>query len=288
MKNIRKEIEKIDELVSFPNESVRALLQHKTPIDIHMLIGIAEADPSLTVKLLRLANSAFYGLRWNVSTISHAVKLLGVDEVQRLIIACQLQQKFFLLNQSQQFYFRALWKHSIAAAMLSRIVTRYAGYFTNGEEFTAGLLHDMGKIVLAEFFPEELSTVTRRITDKKISDVEAEKEIMQITHEEIGSLLAQKWNLPECIAEVMRAHHDVQHSGGDKTLTAIIRIADVIAEKIDFGIGETVNLHELQSNEAWSIVIESLPHLQGENIETIETTLISIFHSVKNFVQLLE
>ncbi len=285
--DIREKITYVSELISIPRTAIELLsggTDSKTAAQ--KLIHLVESDPVLTAKLLSTANSAFYGLRWEVASIQQAVLTLGVDEVNRLVLAYQLRQQIFTLDSRQKEFLSKVWKHSVVTAAVSRLIKQYIHYHSNGEEFTGGILHDFGKILLAHHFPKELDEIRDLIARTSMNDIAAERQILGIDHAEIGGILAAQWELPLSITEIMRRHHAVEDAVIDSVLIAIVRFADLLTELWGNGIGERSLPVQLDDEPCWQLLQQHYPDLAGMHAGDLERPLFAIYESSREFVDM--
>ena len=284
MKDIRSEVDNITEIVPIPSivgSIMTELISEETAIE--QLIRLIESDAVLTVLILRAANSAFYGLRGEVTTARHAVILLGYKEIGKMILMYEMKRKLLNLNPQQSEYLQKLWAHSVSTAMIARTLAKLTGWNNEGEEFTAGLLHDIGKIVLIQHFTDSLVQTQRMIADLNMSDVEAEKQNLAISHDEIGGLLGEKWNLPPMILDVMKYHHDISGATEHQLLVAAVRFADILSERWGTGIQEQAQSFFLEEEDAWKILQRSFKVLAGESAETVEQKLRALYENELEF-----
>ncbi len=288
MRDIRNEIEDINDIVPFPTvvASVMAELLNKD-VAIKKIIQIIETDIALTTLILRVANSAYYGLRGEVTSISSAIMMLGVDEVNRLILIYQLKQRIFRLNKDQRAFLELLWKHSVTTATIARDLSKLLLYKSDGQEFTSGLLHDMGKIVLVQHFSHSLIVTQKMILELGLSDVEAEIQSLAITHAEIGGQLGEAWNLPPVFVEVMRYHHAPGDAVLDPKLVAIVRTADLLSEQWGLGIIERTVRVNMGDTDAWKILQHEFPRLVDLDSVLLEQQLKNDFESHKEFIHMM-
>jgi putative nucleotidyltransferase with HDIG domain len=287
MNDIRNEIKNINEIVPIPPTITLILSQSLSgEMANEKLIRLIEADAVLTAMILRAANSAFYGLRSGVATISHAVMLLGHAEISRLVLMYDMKQRVFSLNKDQRDYLNRLWLHSISTATTSRIIAKQIGFPTIGEEFTAGLLHDMGKIVLAQHFSHSLIKTQNMIEELGMSDVEAEMQVLAIAHDEVGGILAENWSLPQVIINVMRHHHNVEQAGEHTKITAVVRLADLLSEHWGLGIGEKSEEIVITEDPCWSVLTDGFASLTGEPFDAFEEGVRMEFENNQAFSEL--
>lgn len=287
MRDIRSEIQNIGDVIPIPSMVTMILTQSLTGETAgRKLIAIIESDASLTAMVLRAANSAFYGIRSGVSTVSHAVMVLGHQEINRLVLTYELKQRILSLNTGQRDFLNRLWIHSISTATASRIVAKAVGVRTSGEEFTAGLLHDMGKIVLVQHFPELFVRAAALGTDLGIPDVQAEEQVFAISHDEVGGLLAEQWNLPAAIADTMRFHHRCGSATVDVPLTCVVRLADFMVEHWGIGIDEGTGDRAVTDDESWKILQSRYPSTMSSDIQDFEEGVRMEFENNQAFSEL--
>lgn len=211
----KKEIEKIMEMVEKSDISSikRTIIQILTIInDPHSsakdLKNIIEVDPPLTAKLLKLANSAFYGYPKSINEIQEAIVCIGFDAVRELA----LSQKVCELFQDDDYihgYSRIiLWKHCVAVAVCSKLIFRRE-FRERGENiYVAGLLHDIGIIVIDQFLHEKFKEVLKRSRKERSNQIDLENELLGFDHTDIGLAIAEDWGFPDDIAKAISTHHD--------------------------------------------------------------------------------
>ena len=281
---IREKILSVSELISIPRTAIELMANGDSKTAAQKLIHLVESDPVLTAKLLATANSAFYGLRWEVASIQQAVLTLGVDEVNRIVMAYQLKQQVFTLDSKQKEFLSRVWKHSVVTAAVSRLIKQYIQYHSTGEEFTGGILHDFGKILIAHHFPNELDEIRSVIAQTSMDDIAAERIVLGIDHAEIGGILALKWEVPMSITDIMSRHHTVEESMVDPLLVSIVRFADLLTEYWGHGIGERTVPVFLDDEPCWKVLQKNYPDLAGMHAMDLEKPLFSVYESSREFV----
>jgi HD-like signal output (HDOD) protein len=191
-------------------------------------------DQVLSAKVLRMANSAFFGMSRKISSISQALVILGFEVVKGLVLTSSV---FDMIQKSMA----GLWEHSIGCAAASGAVATLLGRDDAEEILVAGLLHDLGKVVLALNLPEEMKLVREKVKNDNISFYEAETQILDFDHCELGQWLAEHWNLPESLSEPMRLHHRPEKAVLNPECAAIVHMADIIIRAKGFGnAGDTL------------------------------------------------
>jgi len=171
-----------------------------------ILAGIIEKDPPLSAMLLRLSNSAFYGFSSKVATLDRAITLLGFGTVKNLACAVAIS-KFFAPGQGAEVDLPGLWRHCLGTAACARQLIKPVAPLLAEEAFMAGILHDVGSIIIFNNFPDQALESLKVMKEKNISQSEAEKEVIGFTHEAAGAYLVDKWNFPAKFYRVIRMHH---------------------------------------------------------------------------------
>lgn len=220
----------LDEIVTLPSQP--QMLARITRLVSQPDVAVADvgkavsADPSIALKTLRLVNSALYGLGNKVVSVEHAVALLGIDVIRNLVLTATVFDTFKRGTE-------CLLIHSVACGVAMRAVSIETGAIEPSEidgVFVYGLLHDIGKIVFQEFLPEETATAEEISRARQIPMFEAEREIIGCDHAEMGSRLAQAWQLPDEFIAAVGAHHDFSSCEvpSARKLAALLAISDLI------------------------------------------------------------
>lgn len=192
------------------------------------IAAVIEKDQVLTSKVLRLVNSAFYGFPRRISTVSNAIVLLGFNVIRTLVITASI----FEIMQSREV---GLWEHSLGVAAVSGVLAKELKISNPEEIATAGLLHDLGKVIERASLFEEYKAIQELVEARGILWREAEKEVLHMDHAEIGSYLLNRWNLPERLVEPVAFHHEVKKAKKFQVETAIVQMADILVRARGFG-----------------------------------------------------
>jgi len=185
-------------------------------------------DQSMTTKILKMVNSAYYAIPGGVTTVSRAIAYLGFDTVNQLVLGSSIISALDV-EDSDVFNLKAFWQHSLGVAMAAEIISDEMGVQKQADLFTAGLVHDMGKIALAVIAPETLAKSCEIAKNENISLYEAESQIGLPLHTEIGGLLAKKWKLPVAIQTAIRFHHTLDPAKRTGVLTDHNKIIDIVS-----------------------------------------------------------
>ncbi len=240
-KELKNLIAGIDDLPTLPTiaTSILGLLDDPTA-SASELGKLISSDQGITLRILRMANSAYYGFPRQIGTVNLAIVVLGFDTVKNLTLSLSIRDTIKNWSVSVPFDFNLYWKHSLYTASGARAFAKNSSYKVPGEAFVAGLVHDMGKIIIAKYFPKEYNQVYQITQDENKSSFEAEEEIIGADHAQIGGWLAEKWNLPASIAESVTCHHAPAKSTIDLPLSSIINIANSYSVYAQLGLGAEV------------------------------------------------
>jgi putative nucleotidyltransferase with HDIG domain len=237
MPSIRELIKKIDSLPSMPSVITELIELTSNPdSDMDEILSLIEKDQSLTAKLLRLCNSSYYGLSQEVSTLRNAVVLLGFKAVYKMVIA--LGTSVFFKKDTEGYGLSGLdmFRHSVSSAIAAETIANRFDRDKAQSAYTAGLLHDIGKLVLAEYVQNDLERILELVEQGR-SFVEAEQETIGMDHGLVGGKLARLWRFPDCLVEAIKYHHDPHLASTHKELVAFAHIGNVISNSIFSGNG---------------------------------------------------
>jgi putative nucleotidyltransferase with HDIG domain len=236
---------------------------------VQEMARIVSSDQVLSARILRLANSPSYGF-YRVSTISNAMILLGVNVVKSLAISSSI---FEVMEKNSV----GLWEHSLGTGVASNLIAKKLGLPECEEIATAGLLHDIGKIIISLKCSEAECEVRRIIDEKQIYIREAEQEIIGTDHAEVGAWLAKSWFLPDKLTEPINCHHNVEASENHRIKTSVVHMADVLIKASGFGDSGDSYVPLIQQ-AAWD-ALKLNEQIIAEIVEELEDRLVE----VKNF-----
>ncbi|HLP78099.1 MAG TPA: HDOD domain-containing protein [Candidatus Paceibacterota bacterium] len=238
------------------------------------IVKILRYDNVLTAKLLRACNSSAFGFSEAVSSVDQAVFLLGHQKILQVVLALEFSATMTVPLAGYAVESKELWHHSLATASAAELLAK-GGVEINADAavaFTAGLLHDIGKLLMNQALVPEIQTEVRnRINEKGISRVEAEREVIGTDHAEAGAVLLQSWKLPEDIVEAVKNHHAPVTKPRPR-MSALVHVADVVAHLAGSAPGweafaMTVDYHV---TEAFDISPDRLQTLVMEVRDTFE------------------
>jgi len=237
-KRLKEVTEKITSLPTLPKVIAEITHLMQNPRTSAEEVGRAiTMDQSLASKVLKLVNSAFYGFPGRINTITHAVVILGFNTVKNIVLTASIFDKLGGRGKTEAFDLEKLWLHSISTGVIAQEIAKKINFRFHEECFIAGLLHDIGKVILFKFSPDEFNEILKIKNKKNCLFIEAEKEAIDLTHNEVGAWLAQKWNIPEDLRNAISYHHSPSLSISHKTMVSVIHIADVLCRALGIGSG---------------------------------------------------
>jgi len=201
------------------------------------LVGVIQYDQALTAQILRVCNSAYFGLRRPIHSIREALVRIGFNQLLEIIMS---YGSAYLFSRAYQGYDLAegdLWRHSVASALLSQIISKHVNQEKTTVQFTAALLHDIGKIMLNEHVKENFPEIQKLVHEKNYSFIEAERAVLGTDHAEVGGKISEKWQFPQVLAFGIQYHHSPFLAPSDQELVSLIYLCDVIAMMTGFGGG---------------------------------------------------
>lgn len=239
-------IAKVGNLPSLPTVAARinAELENEA-LTAKRLGAIIAEDPSLTSRLLRLANSAFYGMPRQIASVERAVMMLGFDTVKNLALSLSIFS-FFKQGISPAIDVLGLWNHSVGVAVAARVLAAITNPKLAEQAFLFGILHDIGKIALISQCLSEMEEVVRQVNQDGQPQAEAEDKVFGFTHQKIGALLIREWKFPESIVQAVKAHHDLPPALKDADqetmhLTQALCVANQLAKALALGVSTNPN-----------------------------------------------
>lgn len=209
---------------------------------------IIKQDPGLCSQVLRVANSAYYGCRGRIKDLSRAIVVIGLQETRNICLNALLVQQFSEAHLPDDFDLRQFWQHSMLSGLLATELARFAQHILGHEAYILGLLHDLGRVVIATYFPTDFEAINNRASCAQRPILEIERSY-GLTHTEVGSWLALKWALPQTVRMVVLWHHDPMCAPFCQHEVALIHIATRLANLTENLDAETPGPSKGQSLE---------------------------------------
>ena len=247
---------------------------------LNEIVETIRYDQAITTQVLRLCNSAYYGLSRQVASLDDAIRFLGTSKMMQLVMAAHTRG---LLGKPQEGYGirpGGLWEHSVGVAIATQVIAHRIGHEQAGLLFTAGLLHDVGKIILNEFVAEEFSQIAKVVTENNTSFLDGERSVLGFTHAEVGQCVGEAWELPEAIVKAMRYHHEPELLDPPDPTVDIIHLSDAVCMMCGVGCGNDGLLYRANSHvmERYELTESDLEIIGAETIIELKKVQ-SLFNS---------
>ncbi len=228
-KTLRSRVENISTIPTIPSvlKQLSTIIENPK-ISLNEISHFVSQDPALTTKILQMVNSALYGFPGRISSVNHAVMLLGLNVVKGLLLSVSV---FEIMHKAMI----GLREHSIGVAIASKVLARMKGLKEPEEVFVAGLLHDVGKVILTLSWPEEYDRTVKEAESSGIAIFDAERSRFSETHAAVAGWLAEKWHFPRKLCECIANHHRPHTSSLAPLETAIVHVADVLVKARGLG-----------------------------------------------------
>jgi putative nucleotidyltransferase with HDIG domain len=227
-KRLRRVTERIIGLSALPTIVTQLIALVGDPrSSARQVARLISTDQALTAKILRVANSAFYGFPRKIATVQLAIVVLGFNAVKNLALSVTVLKRFSGGTDHRLFDRQRFWEHAIGCGVAARMLAKRFGG-RDGEAFVAGILHDIGKLILIEYAHDEFTDALELAEQEDIPIGQAEEEVLGVTHAEVGGWLAERWNLPEPLAHSISAHHNPFALEEPDDLVLITHMADAL------------------------------------------------------------
>lgn len=247
------------------------------------LAKVIEVDPGLTTSLLRLANSAYFGCEQSIGSVQYAMTRLGLKRVYQIVLAVCVAPMARQPIRGYDLSPVMLWQHAIATAMASEYLAQELGSADPSDAFTAGMLHDMGKIVLGNFVDVDMGRIRQSMAQDGIPFDEAERRVLGADHASVAASLLQRWQLPVRIVNAVRFHHHPSACTEPEPLLDIVHIADVLCRDVGWGMGADAMQYRFDSTSAERLSLP--PDIAEQTMAEVSIGLegmVEIFQSLGN------
>lgn len=264
---VRARVEGITKVLTIPTIVARiSTMIAAGNVSAAEIAGEISKDQILAAKVLKLVNSGFYGFRQPITTITHAMVLLGTDVVKTLVMTSAVVDIVFAMNERMA----GLWEHSVATARAAGAIAERRKMSAPEEVAVCGLLHDIGKVIIAQTFPAEHARIRQVVVERNCLQIEAEQEVLGVTHPEVGMWLLKKWSLPPGLINPIAYHSNFHPRRDFADRTAVVHLADILVRAKGIGFAGDQRIPGIDP-EAWAVLGlemddlgEVLEHLDGE------------------------
>ncbi len=208
--------------------------------------NIIHNDPALTARLLKIVNSSFYGYSSKIETIEHAMTIVGIGQLNELVLATTVVESFKGIPKSL-VNMEKFWEHSIACGLVAQDIARASGEKELERFYILGMLHDIGSLVLFKKIPDRAKLILEKCESEKRQSYEVEKEVLGFTHADVGGALLKAWNLPPRVVANVTCHHEAGKTQKFIVEKSIIHLADIITRGMRFGMAGEQTVPSLDS-----------------------------------------
>lgn len=231
-------VRQVRDLPAMPDLAFKVMRMVDDPaISANDVARVLSADQAMTARLLKLANSAFYGASRRIGTVTEAVVLLGMRTVRNMTVALKCQDLLIAPLPGYALQQGDLWRHSFCCAYAAQCLAKRSGYRIVEEAFVGGLLHDIGKVVLNIYMQAEFACVAEMAASGEVAFMDAERAVLGFDHAEAGARILEKWNLPAPLVGCVRYHHTPLEQPTPTPLTSLVHLADVLCLMLGVGLG---------------------------------------------------
>jgi putative nucleotidyltransferase with HDIG domain len=254
---------------SMPGAALKLLNLADAPgATVQQIEDALRQDPGLTANLLKLANSAYFGIPSKIGSVRQAVMLLGLKRVVQMVVAACASAVIDRGVPGYDLPAGELWRHSLAVSVAAKGLAAELKLPAADEIFTAGLLHDVGKLILGQFVQEDYAEIQRALAQGLTFEA-AEAAVLGIDHAEIGARVLAQWSLPENIVHAVRWHHAPEKFGSMDIMLDVVHVANMLCLMIGIGVGREGLLHEPSPVVTRRLGLEP-PHLEKVASQTLQ------------------
>jgi HD-like signal output (HDOD) protein len=285
--DILNELESIRELQTIPT-TINKILQEISDPNANMdkIANLIMNDQVLTVGVMKLVNSSYFALSKKITSLRHGIVLLGLKKIRDIVLTTIMLDHFHIdssiLNRNH------FWSHALGCAKGTSFLEPANNKISSDMFYVAGLIHDIGELILAQYFPDEFRLIYETAQHESVDLFQTEKEILGITHCDIGEKFAIRWNFPTPIINAIKYHHFPEQAGGDQLIAAVINLSDLFARLLglNYGINESL-LVSIAEQPGYKILKEYNDSLENEDWERFSLDLTEqykqIIESVENY-----
>jgi len=259
-------------------------------LSVNQLLPIIEKDPPLAMKVLKIANSAYYGLKKDVKSLRHAIVIIGMRELSNIAVSFSVIKDLSHDVGDDHISWKQFWKHSVACGYVAQLIVEELEISTRSNVYTLGLLHDIGKLVLYRIDPEGYIEAIELKKSRECSSADAEKEVFGVTHSDVGFWIAEKWKMSEDVISAIGYHHHPDKVSEDRfrICTSLVHVADRVCNFRSISFGSEYDSAISQSEEVWKFLQEEFKSLDGVDFESFVSGIEDELKTIKQMVDLLQ
>ena len=243
------------ELITLPEGALRVNeIANDPESSVEDMAAVLSQDPALTVRMLKIANSAYYGLSAEIETITRAISVLGTNKIRDLALSSSASKAFEGLP-NDLISLHDFWHHSLYCGILAQILAKKSKKAHSESIFIAGLLHDIGQLLIFNQRPQQSHEIILLLMEgtQELETFEAERHVLGFDHMQVGAALIESWKLPPVLKECIEFHHDPQSAKQFPAEVALINIANAVAVMADFHSMDPDDEIPLINSESWEL-----------------------------------
>ncbi|MFP4368565.1 MAG: HDOD domain-containing protein [Candidatus Kapaibacterium sp.] len=277
------------EFATLPPVATKVLnMLENDDLDVRDIAEVIEKDASLTLKLLRVANSPLYATRGEITSIQQAIMNLGLNRLTNIVLGVSIFSKFLLSSQKEaRQLMEKFWWHASCTGMVAKSLSDKLGVYFRESEFIGGLLHDIGKLAMLQYDSSRYGRVVEMVQNHGAIDLEAEHDVFGATHTEVGAEIARLWKLPEDLTTVIVYHMQPSLAPAHKPLTAVVRLSALLCEVWGAGFFEGVKKLDLKQDESWIVLTRELDDVKNMDVEILTFELEKDFQKSSEFLKII-
>lgn len=258
-------------------------------LSIYQMLPIIKKDPPMALKILKIANSAYYGLREKIESLRQAIVVIGMRELSHLVLSFSVMKLLMSRGDSSGYFeWKQLWKHSVACGHIAQMIDKYLKLTIPSNPYSLGLLHDIGKLILFRIEPDRYIEAIQLVKKENITASEAETEIFGISHSDVGEWLAERWELPKAIVYAIGYHHKPEQVPDTEyqICTSLVQIADLVCNLTSIQFGTEFVQSIPREEEGWKIIQKKYESFKDLDFERFVLSIDDEIETINKLVEL--
>ncbi len=258
-------------------------------LSVNQILPIIEKDPPLAMKVLKIANSAYYGLHQTVESLRHALVIIGLKELGDLALGFSVFRAFSKDQDSSELKWKMLWEHSAACGHVAQLLQKQLHLTVNTSPYALGLLHDIGKLILYKLEPENYLDCLAMAREKQVYSYILEREVIGVDHMQVGAWIAEKWQLPRAIIHAMGYHHEpgAVEEQELRVTTSLIQLSDLVCNLQELSFGTNYVRSIPREEQGWDILQEHSTVIRDLDFERFVLGIEDELETIRNLVLLI-
>lgn len=258
-------------------------------LSINQILPIVEKDPPFAMMVLKLANSAYYGINREIKSLHNALVIIGLKELSELAIGFSVLRVMSPENEGGPIQWESLWEHSAGVGHVAQLLQKSLDIKIEGSPYALGLLHDIGKIILYQLQPEKYMECLSYAARERCTSYEAEEQVLGIDHMTVGAMVAEKWKLPDPIVTAISQHHHPGQSDDhdQNVITSLVHLSDLVCNANFLSFGTDFIQFIPKDEISWTILKDVSPKIDDLDFERFVMSIEDELATIKSHVQLV-